>query len=210
MNTKNFSFSFIFLFIIVFSQQNEEFKQVREYYNHHRSMLSKEFKKKYDLEQQTDVKQSILKDFGLFMNKMDSIENFAMVSALISVRNREDLDRILHLNKTKQDTISESSQDKQTVEAKYPGGFNNLRQQISKLLYTSDFFEKSATLKTEIYFIVESDGSISSVNAIGDNFIFNRQAEIAVYLLPEKFIPAYINNIPVRNRLKLPLTINNK
>ena len=62
--------------------------------------------------------------------------------------------------------------------------------------------------KIYIQFVVEKDGSISSVKAEGDNFSFNRQAEIALYLLPEKFEPAFINGTAVRYRFRLPVAMD--
>lgn len=212
MKTRFLSFLLIFLFGVVFSQQNEEFKQVREYYNHHRNLLKREFKKKYDSEQKEEAKQSVMKDFGLFMSKMDSVENFALVSALITVKNREDLSKIARNNiSTKQNIDLQDKKDDDTkgfIDAEYPGGMNTLQEQVSELLYTSDINQDLGMVKTTVTFIVEKDGNITFVKAFGDNSTFNRQAEIAVYLLPNKFSPAYVNNIPVRYKYKLPLSIN--
>jgi len=55
--------------------------------------------------------------------------------------------------------------------------------------------------------VVEPDGSVSSVRADGTNPIFNRQAEIAVYMLPEKFSPALVNGKPVRYNFSIPLAM---
>jgi hypothetical protein len=54
---------------------------------------------------------------------------------------------------------------------------------------------------------VEKDGSISNVHAQGDNFTFNRQAEIALYSLAEKFSPAIFKGDPTVYRFKIPLTL---
>ncbi len=53
-------------------------------------MLNTEFKKKFDAETNTFRKASIKGDF-LFYEKMDSIENTALIGALLKVRNLEDL-----------------------------------------------------------------------------------------------------------------------
>ncbi len=45
------------------SQQKEEFRLVKNYYNQHRSMLNKEFKKKFDAESNTFKKAAIKGDF---------------------------------------------------------------------------------------------------------------------------------------------------
>jgi hypothetical protein len=191
-----------------FSQQTEEFKLVKNYYNHHRSLLKTEFKKKFDAETNPVNKAGIKSDFLLFASKMDSIENVALIGALLKVRNLEDLNKI-----QKKSFISE----KETIQPKlsaidkmadYPGGINALRQEIAKIFYTNGVYSETKTIKTNVGFVVEKDGRISNVHAQGDNFTFNRQAEIALYSVSEKFSPAMINGGPVRYRFQLPLTMN--
>lgn len=191
-----------------FSQQVEEFKQVKNYYNQHRSMLNQEFKKKFDAEKNTFIKTSIKQDFLFFMKKMDSIENTALVGALLKVRNTEDLGN-LNLEKKQNPTADHSEifpfTDKN---ADYPGGINALRQEVANLFYSEAVFSDTNPVKTNVAFVVEKNGKITNVRAEGDNFTFNRQAEIALYSLSRKFSPAVINGDPVRFRFRLPLTLN--
>ena len=140
------------------------------------------------------------------MVKLDSIQNTAFIGTLIKVKNREDLEKItvknlpeLHLNPKKEDL---------NKEAQYPGGFETLRKQVADLFYTDSVLPDQKLLKTNVVFVVERDGSIGNVHAEGENFTFNRQAEIAMYLLPEKFSPAIINGTAVRYRFRLPLSMN--
>lgn len=173
-------------------------------------MLNTEFKKKFEAEENnTFAKAAIKQDYLLFMKKMDSIENVAMIGALLRVKNLEDLQRI----KQKSDKIELSntqSKGSSTVNknADYPGGINALRQEVAQIFYTAGVYSETKTIKANVDFIVEKDGSISNVNAQGDNFTFNRQAEIALYSIPEKFSPATINGESVRFSFKLPLTMN--
>ena len=81
-----------------FSQQLEEFKNVKNYYNHHRVLLNNEFKKKYENEPNILSKDGIKRDFVFFMKKMDSIENVALIGALLKVKNLEDLSKIQSRN----------------------------------------------------------------------------------------------------------------
>jgi len=188
-----------------FAQQKEEFRLVKSYYNQHRMMLNSEFKKKFDSETNNFVKAGIKSDYQLFMKKMDSIENIALIGALLKVRNTEDLQGI-----GKQKHLSDNNSDKPAdVEkaADYPGGINILRQEVADLFYTEGVYTETKTVKTNVAFIVEKDGSISNVHAQGDNFTFNRQAEIALYSVAEKFSPAFVKGDPVRYRFKLPLTL---
>ena len=64
------------------------------------------------------------------------------------------------------------------------------------------------TLKTTVTFIVERDGSISDVKASGSNSDFNSEAVRTVKSIKSKWVPAKINGQPVRQRFRLPLTMN--
>ena len=201
---------FLYLFCIIsslcFSQQTEEFKNVKNFYNHHRILLNNEFKKKYDIETNVLSKDAIKRDFLFFMKKMDSVENVALIGALLTVKNIEDVSKI-QTKTIKQDNnkdllpISDKAAD-------YPGGINALKQEVANLFYTDGVYTKEKLLKTNVAFIVEKDGTISNVQAQGDNFTFNRQAEIALYSVSSKFSPAVIKGDPVRYRFRLPLTMN--
>ncbi len=188
---------------LCFSQQTQEFKRVKDYYNQHRSMLSQEFKKKFDAENNSFAKTAVRQDFLFFMKKMDSIENAALTGALVKVKNLEDLNKINTPFTTESDISYTTDQS-----AAYPGGINTLRQHVAKLFYGEGVHSETGNSKAVVAFIVEKDGSISNVKAEGDNFTFNRQAEIAVYLIPDKFSPASVNGTPVRYRLRLPLAMN--
>ncbi|CEJ68124.1 hypothetical protein BN1195_00406 [Chryseobacterium oranimense G311] len=200
-----FLYLFCFTFTFCFSQQREEFRQVKNYYNQHRNMLNTEFKKKFDAEPDSFKKANIKLDFMLFMRKMDSIENVAMIGTLLKVRNLEDL-QFLKKNESKTNNIISKTSDIEKS-AEYPGGFNILRQEVADLFYTGGVYTETKTVKTNVTFIVERDGSISNVHAQGDNFTFNRQAEIALYSVSEKFSPAIVKGDPVRYHLRLPLTL---
>ena len=189
-----------------FAQQNDEFRTTKNYFDYQRFMLNKEFKKKFDKGKSTQEKIGAKKDFSEFMFKLDSIQNTAFISTLIKVKNREDLEIIatrnlpeLHLKNPPKEVLN--------AEAKYPGGFETLRAQVADLFYFEAILPDRKLLKTNVIFIVEKDGSISGVQAEGENFTFNRQAEIAMYLLPQKFSPARINGTAVRYRFRLPLSM---
>lgn len=199
-----------FFFLIssfCFSQQTEDFRLVKQYYNQHRSMLGQEFRKKFDAETNQFHKASIKSDYQLFMQKMDSIENVALTGVLLKTKNLEDLGR-LHLIKT--NTSSQASAVPTVITDKaadYPGGINELRKEVSDLFYLGGVHSEVKTIKTIVAFIVEIDGTITNVEAQGENFTFNRQAEIALYSVPKKFFPAVVNGNPVRYRFRLPLTM---
>ena len=178
---------------------------VKSYYNQHRTMLNNEFKKKFDAEQNPLYKSAVKNDFLFFMKKMDSIENVALIGALLKVKNMEDLKKL-----NSKISVSPKSEFTKPIEkvADYPGGINALRKEVAQLFYGEGVHSETGSVKTNVAFIVEEDGSISDVKAEGDNFTFNRQAEIALYSISEKFTPAYNNGNPVRYRFRLPLALN--
>lgn len=195
----------VFVSVFCFSQQKEEFKRVKAYYNQHRSVMNSEFKKQLNAEKNPLYKSVAKNDFLLFMKKMDSIENIALIAALLTVKNSEDLKKI-----NSKINFSQKKEFSHPIEkvADYPGGMNALRKEIAQLFYGDGVYSETGNVKTEVVFIVEKDGTISDVKAEGDNFTFNRQAEIALYSISEKFYPAYNNGNPVRYRFRLPLSLN--
>lgn len=206
---------FLYTLLIVLSgfmssQQNEEFKSVKEHFDYQRYLLANEFRKENGSTSAANRK-ALNATFSEFMVKLDSIQNSAYVGALIRVKNREDLSR---LNSAPFDKSSISSSEPEIKEAEeavvpvYPGGINALRNQVANLFYYDATTEGKVTLRTTVTFVVDRNGSVSNVFADGENQGFNRQAMIAVYLLPEKFAPARLNGVPVRYRFALPLTMN--
>lgn len=207
MTKKLLYFLFVLSWFFLQAQQNQEFKITKDYFDYQRLMLNNEFKKKFDSETNYEEKRSIKENFSEFMVKLDSIQNTAFIATLIKVKNREDLDRIAS-RKTTIDHAENPQKQMLNEQATYPGGFETLRKQVADLFYSDSVLPDQKLLKTNVVFVVEKDGSISSVRAEGDNFTFNRQAEIALYLLPEKFSPAVINGTAVRHRFRLPLAMN--
>lgn len=207
MTKKLLYFLFVLSWFFLQAQQNQEFKITKDYFDYQRFMLNNEFKKKFNSETNYEEKRSIKENFSEFMVKLDSIQNTAFIATLIKVKNREDLDRIAS-RKTTIDHAENPQKQMLNEQATYPGGFETLRKQVADLFYTDSVLPDQKLLKTNVVFVVEKDGSISSVRAEGDNFTFNRQAEIALYLLPEKFSPAVVNGTAVRYRFRLPLAMN--
>ncbi len=171
-------------------------------------MLSNEFKKKFDAETDNFHKASVKSDYLLFMQKMDSIENVALTAVLLKTKNLEDLSRLGITTKTPsaENTVAPASGSDKIAD--YPGGINELRKEVAGLFYLEGVHSDLKIVKADVAFIVERDGTITNVEARGDNFTFNRQAEIALYSVSQKFSPAIVNGIPVRYRFRLPLTMN--
>lgn len=189
------------------AQQNEEFFSVKKYFDQQRSLLNIELRKRFNDEENLAEKLNIKNDFVQYMTKMDSIENTAFINALIKVKNREDIDRLDFGNFPSSD-LNNPAKSELSSEAEYPGGINNLRSQLRNLFYPEAVYPNEKHLKTNVVFVVEQDGYVSTVRAEGDNSTFNRQAEIAMYQLPEKFNPAVLHAKTVRYRFCLPLAMD--
>ena len=93
-------------------------------------------------------------------------------------------------------------------EAEFPGSLNSFRNKIAENFDNSAMEGGEGTLKTTVIFIVERDGSISDVKASGSNSDFNSEAVRTVKSIRTKWVPAKINGQPVRQRFRLPLTMN--
>jgi len=91
--------------------------------------------------------------------------------------------------------------------AEFPGGTNSFRSKFQNN-FDSGSLEGEGTLKTEITFVVERDGSITQIKATGPNADFNREAESTVKGIKTKWTPGKVNGQPVRSRFRFPVTMN--
>ena len=199
---------FLFLLFTVcgffaYSQQNEEFRQINDRYSYHRSLILSEFRKEFDTVASESKKAEMRRDFADFMLKMDSVENSAYVATLVRVKNKEDLTRISTTSAHKQE-FSKFGAEK---DPEYPGGLTALREEVAKGFYSGSLTTDQSRYRSQVSFIVEPDGYVSTVEASGENPSFNRQAIIAVYMLKNRFQPATIAGVPVRYRYQLPIVM---
>lgn len=91
--------------------------------------------------------------------------------------------------------------------AEFPGGINSFRSKVGSSFDTSVMEGDEGTVKSEITFVVERDGSITDVKASGSNKDFNAEAIRTVKSIKNKWSPAKINGKAVRYRFRLPLTM---
>ena len=101
-------------------------------------------------------------------------------------------------------TVIYSSIEKEAVFSKGNAEFQRLIAENFRLKK----IRANSLITCEIKFIVEKDGTLSNITAIGENESFNKEAIRAVTKIKEKWIPATINGQAVRERFKIPLTIN--
>ena len=91
--------------------------------------------------------------------------------------------------------------------AEFPGGINSFRSKVNSSFDTSVMDGDEGTVKTEVTFVVERDGSITDVKANGSNRDFNAEAIRTVKSIKNKWAPAKINGQSVRYRFRMPLTM---
>ena len=91
--------------------------------------------------------------------------------------------------------------------AEFKGGINAFRSKVQNNFDTSVMSGDEGTVKTEVTFVVERDGSITDVKASGPNKDFIAEAIRTVKSVRDKWTPAKINGQAVRYRYRLPLTM---
>ena len=91
--------------------------------------------------------------------------------------------------------------------AEFPGGINSFRSKVQNSFDVSVMDGDEGTVKTEVTFVVERDGSITDVKANGSNKDFNAEAIRTVKSIKNKWAPAKINGQSVRYRYRMPLTM---
>ncbi|MFY7813704.1 MAG: hypothetical protein ACOVRK_00815 [Chryseobacterium taeanense] len=110
--------------------------------------------------------------------------------------------------KTDNKIVEKITIDDANKPAEYPGGINAFRNNFSRMLNVAKIDGKG-TVKSEIQLVIFEDGSVSDIKIIGDNKSMNRELERVMKTMSKtKWTPAIINNIPVKYRFKLPITMN--
>lgn len=91
--------------------------------------------------------------------------------------------------------------------SEFPGGISAFRQKVGGNFDTTVMDGDEGTVKTEVTFVVERDGSITDIKTNGSNSTFNNEAVRTVKGIKNKWTPAKINGTPVRSRYRLPLVM---
>lgn len=96
---------------------------------------------------------------------------------------------------------------KPDIEAKFPGGIDAFRNQVGKYFNQNDFEGTGGLMKTTVTFVIEKDGTISNIKAIGNDAYFNKEAIKTVNMIKGKWIPAKVNGKNVRYAFKMPVAM---
>lgn len=91
----------------------------------------------------------------------------------------------------------------------YPGGMNQLRSKVANTFDGSKLGSSKATLRTDIEYVINEEGTVEHLMVTGDNEIFNNEAKAAFIKANEgiKWQPATKDGVAVRYTLRLPLTM---
>ena len=181
-----------------FSQQNRFFREVKEYFDEHEKELDNRFNTYYFLASE-EQKVKMKEEYNLVKSKIDSTRNSEYLEALIKTKIAADLGLM-----EQEEVKSIEKRKNYNSDAEYPMGIAGLREELMQKFY-QDAISGEKELKITLTFIVEEDGSLSNVQSQGEHIGLNRQAEIALYLLSNRFIPAYRNGIPVKSKFRFPL-----
>ncbi|MBA5247722.1 energy transducer TonB [Marnyiella aurantia] len=92
--------------------------------------------------------------------------------------------------------------------AEFPGGLSAFRQKVSNSFDTGVMEGDEGSIKADITFVVERDGSITDIVAKGPNRDFNAEAVRTIKSIRNKWTPGKINGQAVRQKYRLPITMN--
>ena len=185
------------------AQHADEFVQLQSYFKDQRAQISARFAEDYRNERDLNTKKEINYYYELFLKKLDSVENTAYIGAMVKVRNQEDINRLkvseLRVKKPK------IKLNKHFTKPSYPGGMNQLSEDINRLFYHDFNRDYSGIMSATLKLIVTRDGKVSFVEAEGEHMPFNNQASVAMYLLPKKFIPAKYKGKTIDYEYQFPI-----
>lgn len=186
-----------------FAQQDSAFTQVTKFYDVNINRIGTEYSREYATLKTNDDKALLTFQYKQVMKQVDSMRNQAYIIALIQTKNSE---QIAKLNKSLPAVVYNTGA-RGLKPATFPGGSKNLRKQLTHLIDFRDLNRNATLFSSQLSMVIEEDGSVSNVNATGTNLSFNRELEIATYLLPQKFAPAKFKGKAVRSEFGFPYTV---
>lgn len=98
------------------------------------------------------------------------------------------------------------------VDAEKNAVFSKANETFQNMIYKN--FRMRKVLNTgkkkncEVTFIIEKDGSLVDLKAFGSSESLNNEAIISVQKIKEKWIPAEMNGIKVREKFRFPIKID--
>ena len=180
--------AFILLSVLSFLIHDAQLSKVAELnhtYNQQAKEISEKYQKVYNIERKKE-------EVKIIMDRLDGYE-----LAIKEIQKAE----------KKVDVMIYQSQV--TKQPEYETGINGFRSLISQNFNTDAVTIEGGVARTIARFLVDENGNVSNVTAIGDYREFNLLTIITFYdiLNKGKWKPAEYNGIPVRSVLSVPLTM---
>lgn len=97
--------------------------------------------------------------------------------------------------------------DKVDVQAVFVGGIDAFRSKVVNSFDTSGFEGSGELMRTTVTFVVERNGTISDIKAIGPDAAFNREAERTIKNVRGKWTPGKVKGNSVRSYFKFPISM---
>lgn len=95
------------------------------------------------------------------------------------------------------------------VQPQYPGGIAAFLKTVGKKFETPEVDVEAKTLQVMIYFVIETDGSLSNIRVTRDpGYNLGKEASRVLHNMKTKWSPGYKNGQPVRTAYNLPITVN--
>lgn len=186
----------------VWAQQNDFFREAKTKFD----VRELEMKTEYERLSQIlfgERKNQLDREFSNALTKVDSMRNVAYLDTLIKTKVALDLG----LPTNEEPRVFPEKSKKYNAEAEYLTGLEGFRNELIENFYTENLNGKGL-ITANVRFVIEPDGRISSVKAEGEDREFNKQTEIAVYMMSFYFSPAYHRGKPVRSSYTMPVKIN--
>jgi hypothetical protein len=174
----------IFIFGFIFSQISEISKIDQEVATRY-SKISKKDKRKFP--EQSKLEAAKIEDY----------------------RNEEYRKVIANIQKDEVKIDLDSVDKNVTKSAEYETGLNAFRKLLSNAFDSSIIGNESGTLKSYVRFLIDENGNLSNVEAIGNSNLFNQEAILTFYRIINKgkWKPAEKDGVPVKSVYQLPLTM---
>ena len=90
--------------------------------------------------------------------------------------------------------------------AEFPGGINAFREEFIKKFRVRKI-DGIGNISCVIYFVIERDGTMNEVSISGTNSSFNKEADLAIKKIIQKWTPANINGVNVRYKYRMPIAM---
>lgn len=109
---------------------------------------------------------------------------------------------------TSENVGEEATQENVGKPAEFPGGINEFRNLLMKNFRSEKLKIDKGIVKTTVVFVINEDGSVTDIKALGGDEMMNVESVRAVSKIKTKWIPAELNGEKVKYNFTMPFTIS--